>query len=273
MKRKNKMFLCLTLIMISTIVLVGCGMSTAQRENKLKKLLRDKYGEEFEVRELHITSGVHAWCYPVTDSSLIFEISTSARMDSITADDYLQCIVERQLDEEFQPLAEEYFGNDCIVSIDIPLGATSSFDNPNSQDIDLDSLLEYIHENGFSDRFFLYIFCGNDDEYNATKEYEFISTIGQKYQNGEMPYMILSIYSGDELFLDSVKSALKEYGWTIAIGSDSRWDIDDVIREKKGILIHYHEDGSPYTHNKELDLIEDLTIEKYKELRKEINNE
>ena len=272
MNSKIKATLLILLMGVILIALVGCGVpSEAKRERKLKKLLSDKYGEEFEVRELNANSGVHAWCYPVNDPSLIFEMSTPTKMDSITGDDYLQCIVERQLNEFFQPLAEEAFGDDCIVSTNIPLGATSSINNPNPQEIDLDSLLEYIHTNGFSDRFFLIIFCNNDGEYNDVNEYEFISRVGQMYIDGEMPYMILRIYAGDETFLDSVKVALNEYGWTIALGSDSRWDVNDIIKEKREILIHYYEDGSPYTHIRELDLKEDLTLEKYSELRKEIN--
>ena len=270
MNNKRKVAFLMLLMGVILIALVGCGVpSEAKRERKIKKLLNDKYGEEFEIRESFVTSGVHAWCYPVNDPSLVFEISTPAKMDSITADDYLQCIVERQLNEKFQTMAEKTFGSDCIVSTNIPLGSTTSFQNSNSQDVDLDSILDYIYANGLSDHIFLFIFC-NSDEYNEKKEYEFISKVGQLYQSGDMPYTILEIYSGDELFLESVNSALNEYGWTIAVGEDSRWDIDDVIREKKGILIHYYEDGSPYTHNKELDLIEDLTIEKYTEMRREI---
>ena len=62
-----KLFI-LILVAIIPFIFWGCGtMSNGQREKRLKELLRNKYGEDFEIRELYVTGKVDAWCYPVND--------------------------------------------------------------------------------------------------------------------------------------------------------------------------------------------------------------
>ena len=262
---RQGLFILTGLLMIC--VLVGCGMSTSKRERKIKGLFRDKYGEEFEVRELYANSGVHAWCYPESDPSLIFEIETPTKLDKIVADDYLQCIVERQLNEELQPFVDEEF-EDSFISSDIPLGATTNFQNPDAQNVNLDNLLDYINSEGLSDHIFLNVFVSKANN-DLEREYQFISKIGEMYQTGVLPYPVLVIYFGDESFIYESKELIGEYGWTIAMGSDSRYDIYDLVNDKKEIIIHYYEDGKPRIFGTEKEQWTDLDYEKYQELRME----
>ena len=54
-------------------------MSKVKREKRIKELLRDKFGEEFEVRELYDTGAIEAWCYPQNDPTMIFKVETMLR--------------------------------------------------------------------------------------------------------------------------------------------------------------------------------------------------
>ena len=90
---KNKRNIYLGLILFSIIFFVGCNtMSTEQRKERLKELLRNKYGEEFEIRELYDSGAVKAWCYPQKDSLLLFKAGAMLKMEEISNDDYLQTI-------------------------------------------------------------------------------------------------------------------------------------------------------------------------------------
>jgi len=54
-------------------------MSNGQREKRLKELLRNKYGEEFEVGELYATGRIDAGCYLVNDPTMIIKVLKSPR--------------------------------------------------------------------------------------------------------------------------------------------------------------------------------------------------
>jgi len=128
-------------------VLVGCNyLSKGQKENRLKELLREKYGEEFVVRELYENGAIQAWCYPIQDNSLVFSVTTSSKMEKIEMDEYIQRIVGRQIDSEIQPLANNCLGN-CYVSTNIPLGATTGFPSHDKSTFTFDSLLDYEKDN------------------------------------------------------------------------------------------------------------------------------
>ena len=61
MRKKSELLVVTSLFIgLIAILLVGCEMSYSQREKKLKELLSEKYGEEFEVREMYVTGDVEA---------------------------------------------------------------------------------------------------------------------------------------------------------------------------------------------------------------------
>ena len=252
--------------LLTTSLLVGCKvMDDQQREDRLKELLRDKYGEEFEVREMYVTGGVEAWCYPVDNPDVIFTIETTLDMDNISADDYLQTIVELQINNKVTPLAENKFGK-SLVSANIPLGATTDIENSSAKDICLEKLLEYIHENGYSDHIFITVFCTSSD---TNQEYDFIKEIGKMYQDGEIPYVNLEIYFLNNEYFDDAQEAINLYGWN-SIGSTEITDIYDVLKEQNSIMIHFYEDGIPYVFDEQSESNDALDIIKYQELRRGI---
>ena len=207
-------------------------MDDQQREDRLKELLRDKYGEEFEVREMYITGGIEAWCYPVDNPDVIFKIETTLDMDNISADDYLQTIVEKQISEELQNLADEYLG-ESFVFADLPLGDTTNFTNPNASEIDYDSLRHYISSQNIEEKFFVNVFLTDKDD-SSEKEYNFIQEIGKKINSDEYSEIILRMYYGDEMFIQDAKMVLDEFGWNSA-ESTKKKDIIDVIEGRKKI--------------------------------------
>ena len=268
MNNKRKVTLLLLLVGAMLIALVGCKvMDDQQREDRIKELLRDKYGEEFEIREMQVTEAVHAWCYPLDDTALLFEIDTSLEMNQIAMDDYLQCLVERQLNNELQPLSESAFGK-SLLSTDIPLASTENYVDPNSETVTMESLLEYIKSEELSDRFFIYVFSTNEKG-DVQKEYDFICDIGKKYNEDDALEAILVLYYGDEQFLTDAEKALNMYGWSIATGSSSREDIMNVIKGQKSIVVHF-DDGQPYIIEKEGTEKLKLTEEKFLQLRVEV---
>ena len=268
----KKMFrwqgIVLLMCLLTTSLLVGCKvMDDQQREDRLKELLRDKYGEEFEVREMYVTEKVEAWCYPVDNPNLLFTISTQLDMEKIGSDEYLQVVVEKQINDELQPLVEKSFGENSFIYSDIPLGSTDGLMNYDASTINLILLRDYIKKEELSDKIYIRIIA-NEQNNNINMEYDFIKKMGDMYKTDELPEIILSLYYGDSVFISESQKALGEYGWH-STGTDDYVDIMSVVKEKEKIVIYYHENGDPYISENSFETQTELDLDGYKIIRME----
>lgn len=271
----RRILLLLLFTCILTITGVACQkpMTTEDRKERMKELLKDKYGEEFEVRELYNTGKIEAWCYPVSDPTMVFKANSNTEMSKLGNDDYLQMIVGKQIDEEFQPIAENAFGN-CIVSTNLALGGTEKMVSPRADTINLDTLLQYEKDNGYGNTIFINVFIeySGNGVFDSYKEYEFINEIGEFMDDYTLEDSVLILYFGNSTFINDVRIVLEEFGWS-SIGSDNRKTMHDVTKDKKRMIIGFKK-GIPRHRIMDSEEYEEIDIYKYKELKMEvINNE
>ena len=251
--------------LLTTSLLVGCKvMDDQQREDRLKELLRDKYGEEFEVREMYVTGGVEAWCYLVDNPDVIFTIETTLDMDNISADDYLQTIVEHQLNDEMQVVADKFFSK-SLISVNIPLGATNGYQNYKSEGIDCEKLLEYIRSNNYSSDITVNMFI-KGEKYDI--EYQVIHEIYRILSDYNVRRTYFVIYICDDQDIVKAQDAIAELGWH-SIGDTTRMDIYKVKKEFKYYTLYFDENAKPYIYDSKTDEEKLMDITIYKEIREE----
>lgn len=275
-KEKKRIKQCKILSLIMAVIVMamsfGCQrpMTTKEREERLKELLKDKYGEEFEVRELYVTGAVEAWCYPVNDFSRIFKIETMLDMENITEDDYLQSIVAAQINEELQPLADNSFG-DCYVYSNILLASTSGFLDPKASAITLQKLYEYMESNNYGDSIHINVFVNSSNSNSDySKEFVFIENIGNMIKEKKLSSSTkVVIYYGDKNFTSSAQKAIAEFGWN-TISNNSRIDIMDVINNRDGIRVYFNSNGEPMNHKNNADESSLMDVEEYRKKRMEV---
>ena len=264
---KHSRIVSLIMAVIVLVLSIGCQrpMTTKEREERLKELLKDKYGEEFEVRDLYVTGAVDAWCYPVNDPTMIFEVGTMSSMEEIAEDDYLQNIVGRQIDEKFQTDAEEAFGN-CIFYTHIPLGSTNGLASPRSDTVTLETLLEYEKEKGFSNSILIDIYVEYDpvNENNVLKEYRLLKRVGE-YMDLYGVDGTVTLFFGDYQFVEDIKTALGKWRRASKYGNDN---IHNVLKNKVPLYLGFS-DGKPIHRINDTEEFEMVDLQKYMELKKE----
>lgn len=239
MKKIIKRLIVINLfISLVTTLLIGCGMSDRQRENRLKELLKDKYGEDFVVREMYVTGGVEAYCYPVNNPDIIFKIETSLEMDVIEMDYYLQRLVCIQLEEELQPKIEEIYPG-CYVSVHMDVGSTTNYDNYIENGVSPKLLIDYMRDDNLLDSITVTIFADKEsltnklecDDWQKLKKD--IIAIAEEANN---PNIILDIYGFDSTKIIKAREIIKEINWDSS-GILEKDDIYDIKRDSNKIRI------------------------------------
>ncbi|MDE6729470.1 MAG: hypothetical protein K2J71_01680 [Oscillospiraceae bacterium] len=118
--RKVRFILITVVVMIlGMVVFSGCGES---REQKMKVLVEEKYGEEFTILKTwtqpygaDVTrSEYHATAAPVDDPESIFELTVWDFKEKHFRDTYPQAKIAALLSEQFKEQIDSYF-EDCYV--------------------------------------------------------------------------------------------------------------------------------------------------------------
>ena len=222
-------------------------MSTEQRRERLKELLKEKYGEEFEVRNLYYSGAVHAWCYPINDSSMIFMVDTSEKMEEIQDDQYIQKIVCTQLDNSLNPEFDSIF-SDCFVSTNIFSRGTDKFLSIyDKKEICFKTLMQYFRSQGISDDIVVNVFINKDlsTTNNTLVEYNSIVEIaGRIQEEGEYPYVSIHLYFCDLSQIINVRKAIENYNWEDSESSDQ--DIYDVKKDIPKIKMLFDKKGDSF---------------------------
>lgn len=264
--KKRAILRNVVLILVVLIILTltaGCKrpMTTSAREKRLKNLLKDKYGEEFEIRELYDNGAVKAWCYPQKDSLLLFKAGTTLKMEEISKDDYLQTIACKKIDEELQQPAEKAFCNSFIYS-HIDIDNTTGYITNSADDITIKMLTEFYKNRGLSPKITIEMFAvpkAYEEEYLFLNNY-----ILKKIVKEDYPQTHINIYFCDEKTIDSAKLALEEWTW---YSSDSTEDIFDIKEGLKKLELYFDENGNGYIYSSSK---EEFSIDNYKTAREEI---
>ena len=265
-----KLFI-LILVAIIPFIFWGCGtMSNGQREKRLKELLRNKYGEDFEIRELYVTGKVDAWCYPVNDPTMIIKVDTTLNMDEIGMDNYIQSIICRQIDNELTPSFQQVFKG-CYLSSHNFYGNTNDYyDYYNS--INMKSFAQYVQKKGSKDCYTISVFIDIDSisSNNVLFEYEEINKIiGELQKKGDNTSVFVDLYFCDNKRIIEAQNAISNYSWKDSENSET--DIYDVIQKIPEIEIYFGRDADSYlwVNGEKIE----LSYQVYKKEREAVINE
>lgn len=216
MKKRTKTKLIIASMLLLTLFLTGCGLFKSDTQ-KLTELLEDKYGEEFGVESYYYAGDMWAMCYPVSDPTLLFEVRTDGEVTFIGHDYYLQTVVQRQVDEELQPLVEQAFPGSFVSS---RLSA-SDYEGQTADKVTLASMLEYNNSSSTDDDptwtyITLRIFVDTTqmtDENIETEYAFFVEEISGRVKRGELPDTIVVLYFGDEVFINDCETIIANEQW------------------------------------------------------------
>ncbi|MBQ8247322.1 MAG: hypothetical protein IJZ42_09335 [Lachnospiraceae bacterium] len=204
------------ILLLALCFVTGCGLLRSD-EDKLKDLLEDKYGEEFGVESYYYAGDMWAMCYPVSDPTLLFEVRTNDKVTVIGHDYYLQTVVQRQVDEELQPLVEEVFPG-SFVSSDL---SASDYEGQTADKVSLESMMQYSNSSRYDEdptwtyvTINIFVDTNQLEEENFKLEYEFlVKEIGGRVASDELPDTIIYLYCGDTFFVNECNSIIKNEQW------------------------------------------------------------
>ena len=273
--KKRAILRNVVLILVVLIILTltaGCKrpMTTSAREKRLKELLKDKYGEDFEIRELYVTGKVDAWCYPVNDPTMIIKVDTTLNMDEIGMDNYIQSIICRQIDNELTPGFQQVFKG-CYLSSNNDYGNTNDYyDYYNS--INMKSFAQYVQKKGSKDYYTIAVFIDIDSisSNNVLFEYEEINKIiGELQKKGDNTSVFVNLYFCDNKRIIEAQNAISNYSWKDSENSET--DIYDVIKKIPKIEIYFGRDADSYlmVNGEKIE----LSYQVYKKEREAVINE
>lgn len=136
---KKKFSLTIIFILATVIVLIGCNIVEPVQHRYAKKLLKEKYNEEFKVLDTWGNGGksYYALCCPVRDRSILFE-GNFAMDRSDFRDEYDQAVFAKEVKKIIQPQLESIFQKCCVYP---EIGSRES-GLTNSSDITIESFLE-----------------------------------------------------------------------------------------------------------------------------------
>ncbi len=109
----------LTAAVMVCSLLTGCGSS---RERKIKRMLKEKYGEEFTILKTWtqplgtdvFKSEYHATAAPIDNQEAVFEITVTNFKEKTFEDTYPKAVVGKLLSDTLQSELSPYFG-ECYV--------------------------------------------------------------------------------------------------------------------------------------------------------------
>ena len=213
---KNKRNLLIVSLLLVALCLTGCGLLKSD-EAKLKDLLEDKYGEPFGVESYYNAGDMWAMCYPLRDHTLLFEVRTDGEVTFIGHDYYLQTVVQRQVDEELQPLVEEVFPGSFVSS---RLSA-SDYEGQTADKVSLESMMQYSNSSRYDEdptwtyvTLVIFVDTTQLKDENIEEEYAFIAEeISGRVERGELPDTIVELYFGDKMFVNDCNQIIENEQW------------------------------------------------------------
>lgn len=184
---------------------------------------------------------------------------TNDKVTFIGHDYYLQTVVQRQVDEELQPLVEQAFPGSFVSS---DLSATD-YEGQTADKVSLESMIQHsnlLMENNSGRTYIMlniFVNTSENSEENIEEEYAFIAEeIGGRVARGELPDTSIYLYFGDEKFVNDCRNILSETTW-------SQNDIYQSIKECPVMRIGYEDEGIPLNGS-------ELTLQKYMKDKSEV---
>lgn len=274
MKKKKWIIIVLVVVIIPIflmVYLVGCRQT--RLESKLKKVLRDRYDEKFEVVDMYVLyGGLDSWpnkryiatCRPVDNPDVVFEVDFWDDEIEDGRDNYFAQYVSKQIDYILQEDLEQFFPKCYVLCY-----AEGIIGIPDDYDFKDASIEEILSVGSFSEDYdgsgeMVYIFI--DRDIGTLKKYEdeyeyFTNTIDDYSSEKKMGEVLVSLYYVDSAFLAELEQYFKCHCEPSADMWDEMRSSNNMYAsfmkktqsyiEKKGGINEYIEMREEFEHNNE----------------------
>ncbi|MCM1185897.1 MAG: hypothetical protein NC251_05040 [Lachnoclostridium sp.] len=243
--------------MLAAVLLGACFLlgGCTSREEAAKKLLEERYGEEFVVHQTWSSGDSYAVCSPKNNRNVVFELRFSEDVGKIWNDRYVSNVVSLQISEKLQKELGKYFP-DCYVHVQGDYNVGDSYLGfSDIQSVTPEMYIERYPRADFTVR--VYVEKEKLRSDTIEKEYLYFSeSLQEEMENGKLPRLTILVY-----YVDSEqKSRLRNYF------KSNDWEGDAAYKDIVGSKsfdwgISYCEHGRPVGKI-------DVTYEEYEEMRR-----
>ncbi|MDE7251316.1 MAG: hypothetical protein K2O32_00015 [Acetatifactor sp.] len=196
------MFLGVVLIILSFIFLPKFLNGPGRRlfpEGKIamtKRVLREKYGEEFIVHDVYSKASheYFADCSPVSNEEIVFQAAVWKDGSGVVYDEYIQNIVAREIEKGIEEELQKYYDS-VFVKVYITGGVDVLYGEVKSaQDVTME---EYIKRVNPSRCWIDVGIDAEDGKDHLEEEYAFYESIQEKINNQKCPPLHVVCYNMD----------------------------------------------------------------------------
>ena len=247
--RMGKQMLAAAVLLGACLLLAGC----ATREEVAKKLLEERYGEEFVVHKTWSSGDSYATCSPKNNRNVVFEVRFSKDNGKIWSDRYVESVVSLQISQKLRKELQKYFLG-CYVHV-------TKGNKNNSNYLSFDDILsvtpEMYVERYPQDSYVASVYVERDKlQYDTIEEeYQYFSeTLQEKMEEGLLPNITIHFYYVNAGQQNQIRQYFRTYDWEYG-------EYNDIIRGTYDWGFAYTDYGRP---NGQIN----KTYEEYEELRR-----
>ena len=213
------MFLGVVLIMLSFIFLPKFLNGPGRRlfpEGKIsmtKRVLREKYGEEFIVHDVYSKASheYFADCSPVSNEEVAFRAAVWKDGSGVVYDEYLESIVARELKNEIEEELQKYFDSVFVkVYLSYRVGSDTFYEEVNSmQDVTMEAYVKIVNPSWCRIDIGIDAEEGNE---HLEEEYAFYESMQKKISDKKIPPMDVYYYNMDTELQEWCRNYFTQHG-------------------------------------------------------------
>lgn len=248
--RMRKQMLAAAVLLGACLLLAGC----ATREEVAKKILKERYGEEFVVHKTWSSGGSYATCSPKNNRDVVFEVSFSKDDGKIRNDRYVNAVVSLRISKKLEEELQEYFPG-CYVHSNGNYGDHDRYLSFS----DIQSVTPEMYTERYpEERFTVSVYVEKEKLRQDTigEEYQYFSEILQEeMEEGMIPELTILFYYVDARQQSQIRQYFLTHDWA---NGDAEYK--DIIEGNFDWGICYVDYGCPIGKI-------DITYEEYEKLR------
>ncbi|MDE7251324.1 MAG: hypothetical protein K2O32_00055 [Acetatifactor sp.] len=163
-----------------------------------KRVLREKYGEEFIVHDVYSKASheYFADCSPVSNKEVAFRAAVWKDGSGVVYDEYLESIVARELKNEIEEELQKYFDSVFVkVYLSYRVGSDTFYEEVNSmQDVTMEAYVRIVNPSWCRIDIGIDAEEGNE---HLEEEYAFYESMQKKISDKKIPPMDVYYYDMD----------------------------------------------------------------------------
>lgn len=249
--RMRKQMLAAAVLLGACLLLAGC----ATREEVAKKILKERYGEEFVVHKTWSSGGSYATCSPKNNRDVVFEVSFSKDDGKIRNDRYVNAVVSLRISKKLEEELQEYFPG-CYVHSNGNYGDRDRYLSFS----DIQSVTPKMYTERYPEESFtvsVYVEKEKLRQDTIGEEYQYFSeTLLEEMEEGLLPDITAHFYYVDAEQQSQIRQYFLTHDWENGNG-----EYNDIIRGAYDWGFAYSDYGRP---NGKIN----KTYEEYEELRR-----